>query len=531
MPGTSARSRARAIITAVVGSLLAVALLAGCGPVTPQQAAQARAATSGPVGPITFQLPSRPAAFDPFAPLGTADQLLAAAHFQPLVAAVDGRVMPRMADWWGMIHDDRTLLLTIKHQLWSDGVRMGADDLLFTLEEHLKPGSRSSLLPTLLRIRGAREFHEGTAEHVSGIVAETSRGAVISLLDPDPNFVAQLTGVLVLPRHIYAEEDLTQPGTFREPAVGSGAYLFDTWQGDDQVTLTPNPQVKPFTRLDKVVARVVSPDQVIPALRKGELDLALEVSPGQLDRVPDGFTTLRAPGDRVVGLSGRGPLADSRVRQALAHAIDREGILQTHLGGRGRVVDSVLFAPDWAASPDRVRRAHDPRAARALLMAANWAQDRPLRLVALTDDRDRSGWDAVVGDLAEVGIRADITVRPVSESPAVWADPAVDGVIETYRMPVADPVQIEPWVTCGVPSGYCNPRLDALLDQGRSQLAPTDRKATYEQVDELLSRELPVVPLWVPDAAVVIDAGREGVTPVLQPATAMIDLWGPALPR
>lgn len=164
-------------------------------------------------------------------------------------------------------------------------------------------------------------------------------------------------------------------------------------------------------------------------------------------------------------------------------------------------------------------------------MAANWAQDRPLRLVALTDDRDRSGWDAVVGDLAEVGIRADITVRPVSESPAVWADPAVDGVIETYRMPVADPVQIEPWVTCGVPSGYCNPRLDALLDQGRSQLAPTDRKATYEQVDELLSRELPVVPLWVPDAAVVIDAGREGVTPVLQPATAMIDLWGPALPR
>ncbi|WP_432560487.1 ABC transporter substrate-binding protein [Granulicoccus sp. GXG6511] len=528
MSGQSARARVRTAVVAIVGTLLTLALLSGCGPVTPQRAAAARAATSAPTGPMTFQLPGRPAGFDPFAPLGAPDHLLAAAHFEPLVSSVDGRILPRMADWWGSIHDDRTVLLTIKHAFWSDGTRMGAADLLFTLEEHLRPGSRSAALPALLRIQGARDFHEGRASHVSGIVAETSRGVVISLLDSDPNFIAQLTGVLVLPRHVYAGQDLGRPELFRAPRVGSGAYLFDAWEGDDRVVLKPNPQFRPFTRLDKVVGRVVSPDQVVPALERGELDLALEISSSQLDRLPAGYRELTAPGDRVVGLSGRGPLADIRFRQAVIQSIDRQRILDEHLGGHGRVVDSVMFSPDWATSPERVRWQSDPAAAQDLLAATGWSDDRTLTLVALTDDLATGPWEAIVADLARVGIRATITVRPVGERAAVWADPAVDGVIESYRMAVPDPVQVGQWVACGVPSGYCNPDLDGLFDRGRSQLVATERRDTYAEADDVLATELPVIPLWVPDAAIAVVEERGGVSPLLQPATAMIDLWGPA---
>lgn len=524
MAGRSAR-----LWAAVLGVLVSVALVA-CGPVTPQRAAEARAATAGPTRPLTFQLPARPTGFDPFAPLGTADQLLAAAQFQPLVSVADGRVMPGMADWWGMIHDGHTLLLTLRHGRWSDGAPISAADLLFTIEEHLKPGSQSPLLSTLLRIQGAREFHEGRAEHVSGLVAETSRGVTIILTDASPNFMAQLTGVLVLPQHIYAGQDLRRPGIFREPKVGSGAYLFGSWQNDDEATLLPNAQFRPFPRLEHVVARVVSPDQAVPALERHDLDLALEIPPGQVSQVPAGYQTLRAPGDRVVGLSGRS-LSDVRVRQAFAYAIDRESILSQQLGGQGRVVDSVLFAPDWATSPYRVRRAYDPQTARTLLAEAGWPEGRSVALVALTDDLDRGVWDAVVADLAEAGIRATIAVRPVAEREAVWRDQAVDGVIETYRMTFADPVLVGPWVRCGVPSGYCNPQLDGLLDRGESQLADADRQATYQQADALLSRELPVIPLWVPDSAVVLVNGQSGVAPLLQPATAMIDQWGPPLPQ
>ncbi|MDO5683890.1 MAG: ABC transporter substrate-binding protein, partial [Propionibacteriaceae bacterium] len=470
----------------------------------------------------------KPSGFDPFAAPGTADQLLAAAHFEPLVSVVDGRILPRMADWWGTINDDRTVLLTIKHDFWSDGVRMGSDDLLFTIEQHLKPGSRSQALPALLRIKGAQDFHEGRAAHVSGAVAETSRGVVINLIDSDPNFLAQLTAVLVLPSHIYADQDLAAPDLFRAPVVGSGAYLFDAWEGTDRVSLRPNPQVKPFTRLDKVIARVVAPDEAVAALGRGDLDLAVDIDPAQLGQIPEGYRLLRAPGDRVVGLSGRGPLADARVRQGLIQAIDRQGIVAQQLGGNGRVVDSVMFAPDWAVSQDRASWPHDPQAARRTLAAAGWSEGRVLALTVLTDNPDRAPWDAMITDLAEAGVRAEITLRPVTDAAQAWADPTVDGVIGTYRLPTADPVHVESWVACGGPSGYCNPELDELLDRSRSVLVATERRDLVAQADVLMSRELPIIPLWVPDSAVAITTARGGVNPMLQPATAMIDLWGPA---
>lgn len=517
------------VLSALVAVVLSLTLVAGCSPVGPGEAARARQAAGGPTGQMSFQLPERPTAFDPFAAPGTSDQLLAAAHFEPLVSSVEGRIVPRMADWWAMTDDGRRLALKVKRDRWSDDVRMGASDLLFTVEAHLRPGSRSPLVPALLQIDGAREFHEGRAAHVSGIVAETSQSVVINLTERDVQYLNKLTGLFVLPRHIYETRDVTRPETFREPRVGSGAYLFDSWQGPDQVTLLPNRQVKPFTRLSAVVARTVSPGDVVPAMTENRLDVGVEVPGRDIDRVPDSHSVVQAPGDRMVGLSGaRGPLADPRVRQALAYAIDREGILEEHLGGHGRVVDSALFAPDWATSPQRAHYSHDPERARALLAEAGWNPNGELRLVALSSDLDRARWDAVVADLADAGVRATVEVRPVRDREAVWADATVNGVIETFVMPVPEPSLIEPWVTCGTESGYCNAELDRMLRQGRSELVATDRQEAYHAVDALLSRELPVIPLWVPDASVAVVDGRGGVSALLQPATAMIDFWGPA---
>jgi ABC-type transport system substrate-binding protein len=529
MEGTSARAcfgRGPLGMLAVLFALLL--LLVGCSPVTPGESARARQATSGPSGSMTFQLPTPPGAFDPFAAPDTADFLLAAAHFQPLVAAVEGRVLPRMAVFWGSTDDGRGVRVQLKHDRWSDEERMASTDLIFTIEQHLRPGSRSPLLPALLRISGAQEFHEGRSQFVDGLVAESARTVAITLIDPDPNYIAQLTGLLVLPAHIYTGRDLGDPQTFREPDVGSGAYLFSAWSDDGTVTLMPNPRVKPFTRLDRVVGRYVPPTEVVDALERGSLDFATAIPGRDLDSVPATHRAVTAPGDRLIGLSGRGPLADVRVRQAVAYALDRPGLLDRYLDGRGRVSDSVMFLPDWATSPRRAAYPHDPARARALLIEAGWDTATEIRLVVLTADTDRALWDEVIRQLATAGMRATITVRPVTDRSAVWGDPAVDGVIDTLPMPVPDPALVEPWVSCGSVSGYCNPGLDELLTEGRAETSPTERQAIYQEADRILSVELPVVPLWVPDAAVVVVNGRGGVNALLQPSTAMIDFWGPA---
>ncbi|MDO5684390.1 MAG: hypothetical protein Q4G46_16385, partial [Propionibacteriaceae bacterium] len=64
MPGQPDRPRIRTTLMAVVGLLFLGLLATGCGPVSPQRAAEARAATSGPTGPMTFQLPAKPSGFD-----------------------------------------------------------------------------------------------------------------------------------------------------------------------------------------------------------------------------------------------------------------------------------------------------------------------------------------------------------------------------------------------------------------------------------------------------------------------------------
>ncbi len=512
---------------------LGVVLVGGCGPVSPGEAAQARQALIGPDGSMTFQLPSRPGGFDPFAVPGSADAMLAAAQFEPLVTAVDGRIMPRAADWWGTANEGRTLIFTIRRGHWSDGVRMGAGDLVFTLERHLAPGSRSPLLPTLLRIEGAKDFHEGRSQHVSGIVADTSRGVLVTLTEPELNYLSRITGLLVLPRHIYADSALT-PEDFREPRVGSGAYVFDRWGADGStVFLEPNATIQPHTRLTGVVGRVVAPQDVSDVLRSDPtaLDVAVRIPGRDLADVPrDLFNVAQAPGDRMVGLTARGggPLADVKVRQAMAFALDRRGVLERQLAGNGRVVDSVLFAPDWAASPDRAEHPHDPARARELLAAADWDRGMRVRIAVLTTDGDPATWNALAANLADVGVNAEFTIHAPDERPAILADPAVDAVVETYRMAVPDPGLAESWVMCGAPSGYCNPTLDALLVKGRGQLVATERQETYRRADEILSNELPVIPLWVPDAAVAVTKGRAGVNPLVQPETAVIDLWGAA---
>ena len=527
MKGTPTRAhsgRGPLGIIAVLSALLLL-LFTGCSPVTPAESAHARQATSGPSGAMTFQLPTEPTAFDPFAARGTGDFLLAAAHFQPLVAAVEGRVLPRMAVAWDSTGAE--VRVQLKHDRWSDEERMSSGDLIFTIEQHLRPGSESPLLPVLLRISGAEEYHAGRAQFVDGLVADSARTVAITLTEPDPNYVAGLTGLLVLPAHIYRGRDLGDPQIFREPPVGSGAYLFSAWSGDGTVDLAPNPRVKPLTRLSGVTGRYVPPTEVVAALERGELDFASAVPVRDLDRIPDTHRVITAPGDSLIGLSGRGPLADVRVRQAVAYAVDRQGLLDRYLDGRGRVSDSPLFIPDWATAPDRATYPYDPDRARALLAEANWDPDTEIRLLALTADSDSAVWDRVVEQLGAVGIRARITIRPIGDGPAAWADPIVDGVIDTVLMPVPDPTLLEPWVSCGTASGYCDPHLDDLLARARARTAPTDRQTAYQEIDRLLSENLPVIPLWVPDAAVVVVDGRGGVNALLQPSTAMIDFWGP----
>ncbi|OYO22171.1 hypothetical protein CGZ93_09790 [Enemella dayhoffiae] len=519
---------------ALAGVLTMLLVLTGCSPVRPSVAASARAIKSGPAGQVAFQLPERVSSFTPFAGADTAESMLAGAQFQTLLVSADGRMVPRLAESWGTVDAGSRLIITLDREAWSDGTRVSAADVVFTIEQHLRPANRSPLASALRQIKGASEYAEGRADRVSGLVADSHRSLVLDLVAPNPFYIDHLTQLMVLPAHVYRGQDLSDPKAFAAPRVGSGTYLFDRWENDGRVVLKPNPQVQPYTRLTQVIGVPVAPGQALDRLRDGTLQFAADLPTTAVGEQVPGYRNQQAPGNQVLGLTGlRGRLPDPRIRQALLHALDREGLIQTHAAGNARVSDSLLFAPDWATLPEQ-RYRKDPERARALLQQAGWKPGTPLRIVALTADTNPAVWNAVAEQWRAVGVDATVQLRLPDERARVLADPQVDAVIQTHLMPSPEPSVITAWVSCATagdpngpnPGGYCNPTLDRLLARGTAESQPAARQQAFREVAELLATELPVIPLWVPDTGLLMAEQFTSSPALLVPSTALQDEWG-----
>jgi peptide/nickel transport system substrate-binding protein len=223
------------------------------------------------------------------------------------------------------------------------------------------------------------------------------------------------------------------------------------------------------------------------------------------------------------------PLNDVRVRQALAHAIDREGLIRDLLLGQGKIAHAILPEESWAYSAGQTY-AFDPAGAKKLL--------------------DEAGFKDPDGDGPQLRFTKPIVFK-VSGSSVAAKNYA--GVIQNYLKNVGVPVSIETaelntlfdelrrgnfqifygqWVggnqdpifykdlfaTSEIPtetrasrnrSRYSNKELDALIEQAINTFDREKGKQLYARIQEIISRDVPVLPLWY-QANIVIAQKRVG---------------------
>jgi peptide/nickel transport system substrate-binding protein len=280
----------------------------------------------------------------------------------------------------------------------------------------------------------------------------------------------------------------------------------------------------------------VVPDAVMRTLQleAGELDLvqnALEPDAVRhLEAAAPHLRVSRTPYDayQYLGLNHRHPaLAKVRVRRAIAHAIDREAIVQHLLGGQAEVAGGLLPS-HHAAYEGRLRRyAFDPVRARKLLDRAGLVDpdgDGPLPRLKLrystsTVELRRRIAEAIAANLADVGIAVSIESW---EWGTFFADIA-RGNYDLYSLAwigIRDPdlmrVVFHSAMTppAGSNRGYfSNPRIDRLTERGRAETAPQRRRTLYGRVQKAAARQLPYVPLWWPRNVVVASTRLEGFSP------------------
>jgi peptide/nickel transport system substrate-binding protein len=382
--------------------------------------------------------------------------------------------------------------------LFHDGHELTSADVLHTFHTILDPESRSP--------------HRGAYRGLKAVEARDRYTVVFTLREPFSSFPINL----VIPQIVAAGAG----ADFRERPVGTGAYRFVRYAVDDRVELAPFAEHwRGGPPNEGLVLRVV-PDEVMRGLelRKGTMDIVInDVSPDifyQLAR-DEGLQTSTAPGVdyQYVGVNLRDPLLkDERVRQALAHAIDRQAIVDHLRRGLATPASGLMPPLAWAHERDIVSFQHDPARAGALLDEAGHPDPdgdgpRPrfrLNLKVSNVEFNRLQSTVIQQDLARVGVALDVRTY---EFATLFAD-VVSGNFQLYTLQWTGGAMADPDIFRRVfhssqapPAGfnrgfYRNAEVDSLLDEAATTLDPVRRRQLFGDVQRIVAREVPYVSLW-----------------------------------
>ena len=412
---------------------------------------------------------------------------------------------------------------------FSDGRPLTADDAAWTIDSLLD----GSLVTS----------KSGNFAHVLRADATGPLTLTIHMKQPDASLLFNLSDGLfgVVPRGSGKD--------FARAPVGSGPFRFVSAAQDNDVILERNPgywggpdHAGP-ARIPRVRFAVV-PDAVTVALEleKGSVDIASNEL--TLDMVHalehrPGLAVETAPGSPVMYLNfnvARGPLADRRVRQAIACALDRQTIVDAVWRGHARLADTLLPATHWAAAPPATLEhwPHDPTRARDLLALSGYNPDRNgvqirLEMKTSTDETTRLVAEILQQQLAAAGIA--LTLRS-SEFGTFYSD-VTAGRFEMYALrwigSNEDPDIFRYALGSGhtPPRGgnrglYANPQVDALLTSAASTTDELLRRAAYVQAQQILSEDLPTIPLWYPDNEIVHTTRITGIVPRIDGSFAFL---------
>jgi peptide/nickel transport system substrate-binding protein len=304
--------------------------------------------------------------------------------------------------------------------------------------------------------------------------------------------------------------------------IGSGPFRFVSAEPDKEVVLERNDNYwGEKARLDRVRFAVV-PDMTTRALelRKGSADIAINsLTPDMvvtLEQEPR-LAILRGPGTvlQYMGFNYRDPiLKDVRVRQALAYAIDRRPMLEYLWRGFAQPAASILPPQSWAYSADVPIYNYDPEHARQLLDSAGYPATGGVRFHLMmktsSDENTRLMVAVLQQQLRQVQIQLDVRTY---EFGTFFADVS-RGAFQFYSLRWIggneDPDIFEYAFHSSnfTPNGanrsfYSNPKVDALIDQARSELDQEKRRQLYAQLQRILAEDLPSINLWYLDNVLV----------------------------
>ena len=417
---------------------------------------------------------------------------------------------PRLATGWEGSADGLTVRFRLREGVkWHDGKPFTSADVAFSAMEVWKP------LQNLGRV---------VFKALEKVETPDDLTAVFHFSEPTPfqlirNALPALTAVL--PKHVFAGSDI-MANPANEKLVGTGPFKYAEHKTGEYYRLTRNDDYwgKGEPYLDEIVYRVL-PDRAAAAgaLEAEEIDLAAfsAVPLADLDRISKvpGLTVISKGYEAltyqlVVEINHRRKeLANLKVRQAIAHAIDRDFVVKTIFLGYAKTstgpvprYDSQFYTDDVPSYPFDVAKAN------ALLDEAGYERGKDgtrftLKLLpAPYFNETKQFGDYLRQALAAVGIDARIVNNDsAAHQKAVYTDHDFDLAIAptVYRgdPAISTTILVEGGIPAGVPfsnqGGYANAELDALIAKAAREIDEKKRTALYHQFQQMVDADLPLI--------------------------------------
>ena len=419
--------------------------------------------------------------------------------------------IPALARSWKYDRTRQAFIFNLRKGIrWHDGTPLTAADVVFTVDYFKRHPYRWVPLDA---VAGAE-------------IMDTGR-VMIRLRKPYAPFLAYIAGTMpIIPKHIWKTVD--DPLNFSDPKayIGSGPFRFKDFNKAKGTYL--------YEAFDEYYQGMPKTSRLI-YMKAGKPLIALASGKADLANIkPDMAETLRKKG-LVILKNARGwnkklminhriePFNDKRFRRALAHAIDRQEIIDKAHRGFGSPASFGLISPDHEYyNPETPDYGHDTAKARAILESLGYQKDaggfysragKPLRIELMASNitvagesvSDRDG-EVMKRQLEAAGIRVDLINLEQGST---------DGRIRNWRFQLAisghggllgDAMILERMIEPGKSSGSvnsarygANPELLDLVKAQMREMDPTKRKALVFRCQEIYAQEIPAISLYYPE--------------------------------
>lgn len=511
-----------------------------------QQPAQAQPAPQQPAQPPAQQPAAKPAAPKrgggvtdasfaeavSFQPLITNDS--ASSSYQGLIWAALTRTDPDTLETIGNLYETKPELAadgtTVTWKLrdgvkWSDGKPITAQDVQFSWDKMMDEKTKFP----------ARSFY---ANSFSKVEAKDARTVVYTLKQPGFCPAVLNSGIPVIPKHVYETLDINQNPENQKPSVVSGLFRVKEWAKDDHVSF--NPAYESFVRgqanLDTYNYRIVKDNTVNTQMFKTqEVDFA---TPDPIDW--DELSKLAhaqmfryyspAASWTYIGYNLKHPvLGDKKVRQAIAHAVNVQEMVDKIRLGFAKRQFSNITPSSWAYTDDVPKFDYNMDKAKQMLKDAGYTlagkklqkdgKDIKLRLHYNAGNKQREQIALITQQaLSDLGIEAEVIAEEWNAYLTRVRESKDFDMFVLGWSGGLDPYSTGPiWQSKGSQNyvGYANADVDKWYDEASvvKGCGQADRKAVYAKIQKQIAEDQPYLFLYTAESLVAVNK-RVAVNPI-----------------